>query len=69
MYNSIHPKKNKVLIKLTDGSSVCILCYSLKKEIVSSFDSRLYYFWLDSKFAINPLTNNKNNFYKKFSFI
>ncbi len=67
MKNSMHLKKNKVLLKLTDGSSISILCYSIKKEIISSFDSRLYYFWLDIKFTINTLANNKYNFYKKFS--
>jgi hypothetical protein len=68
MINNIHLKRNKVLIKLTDGSSIYVLCYAIKKEIISSNDSKSCYFWFDFK-SSNYFAHKNNiyNFYKKFS--
>jgi hypothetical protein len=59
MNNSNHLKKIKALIQFSDGSSVCLYCYSSKKEFLVESDIKSNPTWKSSK-SINETDIHKN---------
>ena len=51
MNNSNHLKKIKTLIQFSDGSSICLYCYSSKKELLIESDIKSNLVWKSSKSA------------------
>jgi hypothetical protein len=60
MNNCKHLKNKKVLIQLSDGSSLRLNCYINKKEVLIESDIKLNSFW---KFESNSLELNNSKSY------
>jgi len=67
MNNCKHLKNKKVLIQLSDGSSLRLNCYINKKEVLIESDIKLSSFWKfeSNSIEINNLKSHLFNDYKK----
>jgi hypothetical protein len=59
MNNYKHLKKNKVLIQLSDGSSIFLYCCVKKKELLSELDIRSNILWKNN-LAVNEVISDKD---------
>jgi hypothetical protein len=67
MNNCKHLRKKKVLIQLSDGSSLHLNCYINKKEALIESDIRLSSLWKfeSNSIDLNNLKSHSFNDYKK----
>ena len=65
MNNYKHLKKNKVLIQLSDGSSISLHCWMKKKELLSELDIRSNILWKNN-LAVNEVVNDKDKVINSF---
>lgn len=65
MNNYRHLKRDKVLVQLSDGSSICLFCSMKKREFLTELDIKSNILWNNDS-SINETVISKDKVFKNF---